>query len=292
MSAKGMACKVCQSEDAPVRFRLCGDGVIVRRCRSCGFTFVDYRADEEHLPSSEHDPAGVPDALPGCEEKWKRRLRIYREARGAIANKKTLDVGAGGGSWLAAARAEGARVEGIEFCTVCREYARNQFGLELDTRSLEDERWRRRAAEFDLVTSWDVLEHVNDPAGFLRLLLGLVRPGGALMLSTPVRDTWFDRAGEAAYGVSFGRVSFLLRQRYSHAHLQIFHSRQLERLLTEAGARKVFYRKVHELTFPPERYFQNMYGRTRTAAALAVVARGCLAALPLENKVLGLFEKR
>jgi len=291
MSANGMPCKICRSADAPVRFRLYGKAVIVRRCRACAFTYVDYRADEEHLPSSAHDLAGVPDALPGAQEKWALRRRIYEQACGPLAGKRVLDVGAGGGSWLAAARAAGAEVCGTEFCATCCAYARQKFCLELDARPLGSEHWQSRAETFDLVTFWDVLEHVNDPLSFLRQAAVMLRPGGYAMLSTPVRDTWFDRLGETAYHCTRGRAGFLLQQRYSQTHLQIFHSRQLRWVLEKAGLRAVDFRKVHELTFPVERYFRNMYGDSRPAAAMARGAQWALRMMPLRNKVVGLFEK-
>jgi len=141
------------------------------------------------------------------------------------------------------------------------------------------------------VTFWDVLEHVNEPREFLQQAAAMVRPGGRLILSTPVRDTWFDRAGEAAYHCTFGRAGFLLQQRYSHTHLQIFHSQQLRTLLEEAGFHALYYRKVQELTMPLGRYFRNMYGESAHVELLARCAAGLLRMAPLANKVLGLFEK-
>jgi 2-polyprenyl-3-methyl-5-hydroxy-6-metoxy-1,4-benzoquinol methylase len=284
-------CKICGSGDAPVHFLLYCADVAVRRCRDCGFTFVDYRADEEHLASSGHDATGVPDAQPGAAAKWERRLKIYAQT-GGLNGKRLLDVGAGGGSWLAAARAAGAEVFGTEFCETCREFARSQFELELDAHALDDGYWQCRAGTFDVVTFWDVLEHVNEPREFLRQSAAMVRRGGRLMLSTPVRDTWFDRAGESAYRVTFGRARFLLQQRYSHTHLQIFHSQQLKSLLAEAGFRALYYRKVQELTMSLDRYFRNMYGETGRVKLLARCAAGLLRVAPLANKVLGLFEKQ
>jgi len=38
---------------------------------------------------------------------------------------------------------------------------------------------------FDVITMWDVIEHVTDPVAELRLVYDLLRPGGLLMLSTP-----------------------------------------------------------------------------------------------------------
>lgn len=43
---------------------------------------------------------------------------------------------------------------------------------------------QRKGEQFDLVASLEVIEHVDDPAGFVSSLAGLTRPGGMLTLST------------------------------------------------------------------------------------------------------------
>ncbi len=283
-----MNCKICASSNAPVTFLISGGRVPVRRCRECGFTYVQHRVDEMHLETSEHNLSGVLETYPGNRQKWELRLRLLESLAGPVRGQRILDVGAGGGGWLARARNAGAVVEGVEFCSTCRSYARTEFQLELRTEPLEMEYWRSRAGAFDLVTFWDVLEHVNDPLAFLADCRRLLATGGRLMFSTPVRDTWFDRAGESLNRLSFGRSDFLLQQRYSHAHLQIFHSTQLRRILEDSGARLLYYRKIHELTFPVERYFRNMYGDRPILKPLARSAEALLHTLPLANKVLGI----
>jgi SAM-dependent methyltransferase len=46
---------------------------------------------------------------------------------------------------------------------------------------------------FDVVVSWDVLEHVSDPAEFIRLAALHVAPGGYFIFSTLDRTNWFAR---------------------------------------------------------------------------------------------------
>ena len=43
------------------------------------------------------------------------------------------------------------------------------------------------AEQFDMVVAFEVVEHVSNPLDFIRKLLGLVRPGGHVLFSTPNR---------------------------------------------------------------------------------------------------------
>jgi 2-polyprenyl-3-methyl-5-hydroxy-6-metoxy-1,4-benzoquinol methylase len=286
-----MNCKICHRTDTRVQYRLTKSRLDVFRCVSCGFTFSDYAADESHLASDGHGVEGVPDAKPAYLEKFGRHLRQLELLTGPVRGKKILDVGAGGGGWLAIAASAGAQVEGIEFCEDCRKYAAEVRGMILRSEGIEQRYWSERAGEFDLVTCWDVIEHVVDPIHFLSACSSLVRPGGSFVFTTPVRDTWFDRIGVCAYRLSFGRVQFILRQRYSRIHLQIFHSAQLEEILRGEKLQPIYYRKIQELSFPHRQYLRNVGFAPRWAGALGSISERALSVVPITNKVFGIFRK-
>jgi SAM-dependent methyltransferase len=115
-----------------------------------------------------------------------RRFLAEAPARGA----RLLDVGCGTGQFLAAARAAGYRVTGIDLSSTQIELARRRFRLlDVQALSLEDLA-ARHPAPFDVVTAFQVLEHVVDPRAFLAAIHGLVAPGGHLALGVPHRHGW------------------------------------------------------------------------------------------------------
>lgn len=284
-----MKCKICGNADTRVIYQLTKSDLNVLRCPICGFTFSEYQGDEKNLASDGHGPQGVLDVDPNYCRKFQGRVQLYEKVCGPLRGKSVLDVGAGGGAWLMAALGAGAAVEGIELCQDCRSYARDVNRLALDDRPVHDPYWRSRAGQFDVVTSWDVLEHVPDPRGFLLDCISLVAPGGHLLFSTPVRDTKLDSLGILLYHCTFGRVQFILRNRYSRVHLQIFHSDQLKSLLVEKGLRPMYYRAFQEFSFPMEQYFVNVGFRRPRADLLGRLASWTIGVLPIENKIMGIF---
>ncbi len=118
------------------------------------------------------------------------------------SKRRFLDVGCGGGIFAesAARLHQTANVVGIdpssEVISVAQEHARQdpqlmESGrLEYRTQSVESLPLPQLPHElFDVVTLFEVIEHVNQPAPFLTSCLPFVKPGGWLILSTIAR-TW------------------------------------------------------------------------------------------------------
>ncbi|HEV2704194.1 MAG TPA: bifunctional 2-polyprenyl-6-hydroxyphenol methylase/3-demethylubiquinol 3-O-methyltransferase UbiG [Steroidobacteraceae bacterium] len=112
----------------------------------------------------------------------------YVAARCELKGARLLDVGCGGGLFCEALESLGARVTGIDLAPAMIETARlhaAERGVSIDYRLLGAE--ALAAAEpgaFDAVTCMEMVEHVPNPAGVVAALGALVRPGGAVFLST------------------------------------------------------------------------------------------------------------
>lgn len=105
-----------------------------------------------------------------------------------LEGRRALDMGCGAGLLCEPLARLGAAVTGVdaapENVAAARLHA-EQSGLAIDyhagdTGALADE-------AFDLVTCLEVVEHVTDPAPFVRALAAAVAPGGLLVMSTPNR---------------------------------------------------------------------------------------------------------
>ena len=111
-------------------------------------------------------------------------------SRRPLEGKRVLDVGCGAGLLAEPLARLGARVTGIdaapEVIAVARDHAAGQ-GLEIDYRAGDVQ---HLDGEFDLVTAMEVIEHVADPAAFLKALVARLAAGGLLILSTPNATAW------------------------------------------------------------------------------------------------------
>lgn len=100
---------------------------------------------------------------------------------------RILDIGCGGGLISEPMARLGAEVVGAdaseENIAVARVHAAEQ-GLAIDYRATTAEALAESGARFDAVLALEIVEHVSDPAGFLRACGTLVEPGGLALLST------------------------------------------------------------------------------------------------------------
>jgi 2-polyprenyl-6-hydroxyphenyl methylase/3-demethylubiquinone-9 3-methyltransferase len=116
----------------------------------------------------------------------------YVAMRSSINGAAVLDAGCGGGLLAEELARRGARVTGIDLSPAMIETAQlhaAESALSIDYR-LQDaaELALRQPHSFDVVCCMEMLEHVAEPASFLDVLGRLVRPGGAIFVSTLNRN--------------------------------------------------------------------------------------------------------
>jgi SAM-dependent methyltransferase len=133
-----------------------------------------------------------------------------------------LDVGCATGVFLDLMRDCGWRTAGLDVSSYAVEASKAK-GLEAIQRGINAAPWG--PASFDLITLWDVIEHLEHPLAALRSCRSLLRPNGLLVISTP------DVSAPLAHLLG----SYWLGYRSAGEHLFFFGRKSLRDLLTRAG---------------------------------------------------------
>ena len=182
------------------------------------------------LATSWWDPAGASRPL---HELNPLRLR-YIEQAAALSGARVLDVGCGGGILSEAMAKRGAQVLGIDLSQAVLDVAdlhALESKLQIQYRAIAaEELAAAHAAEFDLVTCMEMLEHVPDPAAILGALARLVRPGGDIIVSTLNRKP-------LAFAVAIVGAEYIARilPRGTHEYLKFIRPSELARWGREVG---------------------------------------------------------
>ena len=225
-----------------VRCNLCGadagdhvrsDGPLhLVRCRSCGLVYVTPRLDqrttralydEDYFATGNGARRGYRNYLADRENYLRTfRRRMHRLERHAGNGRRLLDVGCAAGFFLEVCRESGWKACGVEPAACMVEYAQSKLRLPVFCETLRERRFR--PGSFDVVTLWDVLEHMTDPRRELLEVNRVLQPSGLLVVETPDIGSWVPKVlGErwVHYGNDF--------------HLFHFTPCTLTRLLQETG---------------------------------------------------------
>lgn len=159
---------------------------------------------------------------------------VYVAERIALKGAKVADVGCGGGLLSEALAAAGAQVTGIDLGEKVIEIAKlhlYESHLTVDYRLQSSaELAAAEPASFDAVCCMEMIEHVPDPEALVRDLAAMLKPGGALFMSTLNRTP-------AAFGAAILGAEYVMRllPRGTHHYAQFLKPSELARLLRHAG---------------------------------------------------------
>ncbi|MBI4093548.1 class I SAM-dependent methyltransferase [Candidatus Kaiserbacteria bacterium] len=134
---------------------------------------------------SNHERYGVRNADPvwGATTNHRKTLSFLSDHRGSV-----LDVGCGIGNFLELAKEKGWQCAGVDIDPDAIEAARKKTGIsDLEVADVITYTREHPDKKFDLITFFDVLEHVDNHNEFLAAISSLLKPGGHIAMSMPYR---------------------------------------------------------------------------------------------------------
>ncbi len=150
-----------------------------------------------------------------------RRINYFASNPGQL-----LDIGSGLGDFLNLAVRNGWETTGIEPQASAAQVCQERFGIK--PRVCVFDQIDFDPAEFDVVTIWDVWEHVHNPLEFIDRCISLLIPGGLLALSIPNAS---------------GYPARLFRGRWRYVmftHLNYFKMAYIDNIMAQHGMHQVW----------------------------------------------------
>jgi SAM-dependent methyltransferase len=237
-------CPGCEGSQARVTYALPRYAIV--RCAGCGllynrdfpepealaetFSETYYRQVQREAFAHIGDATRVDPSRPIYE----RGLSLVEARR---PPGRLLDVGCAFGAFLELAAGRGWKVSGVEISPYSSRYAREVRGLDVFTGDLADAPFA--AGEFDLVTLWDVIEHVRRARRTVERAAQLLRPGGHLIITTDNYRSLLSVLGDTMYRLSLGTVRYPIERFFIPYNSCYFTRRDVQRLLEGAGMREL-----------------------------------------------------
>lgn len=182
-------CPVCQGALSPSRI-VVPEGPLLE-CPNCGQLVSGCNAAQYEAAlqmwNTAHGTSPQPRAVRRYREVVSRRLRKAEQLLGQRKGMTLLDVGCSSGALLAIAQDMGFEVRGVEPAHEAAQTA-IRAGFSVHEGYLSDARYPND--QFDVITLFEIVEHLQDPIEVIAECARILKPGGILVVNTPNAHSW------------------------------------------------------------------------------------------------------
>jgi SAM-dependent methyltransferase len=221
-----LQCALCSGFDCATAIPF--PDIPVLRCRTCGFLYSGQVMPKKILADYYANDFASRRHLLGQRLNAGMNFSALKRILNPPKRISILDAGCGYGFLLRLLRDKWrADVTGVEISKRAVSHAKETLGLAKIYSGLAEIPSDQR---FDLVTCFEVIEHIQEPVPFLRELLKRVAPGGCLVVMT---DN-FDSPVSHGMGCEFPKW-------IPHSHISHFTPETLETCINRAGAEEVSF---------------------------------------------------
>lgn len=215
-------CSICKQKDTSLLYRK--NDYSIAKCHSCDLQFRVPQASHEELRQIYTDyyhPWKLEKEVEEVIKKTKTEAfeKRLQEIQNYVHRGKILDVGCATGFFLEKAKSKGFEPYGVELSESFFKEAHNKFGDRISWGTMEDIPFENNF--FDVITMFDLLEHVKDPTITLRCCRTVLTPNGIIAAVLPdtssltaklMRKNWIHYKKEHLFYFSKKNISALLKQ--------------------------------------------------------------------------------
>lgn len=188
--ADDIVCTVCGNKDhTKFHVKYQKEKFAVVTCDVCNLHFIPpyYRKQIEYTQYKNADVTAAVRAGNNWIKVQRHKLR-FKFIQKFVKSGKLFDLGAGWGHFMLAGKELGYDVYGVEISEQPYLYCVNDLKLPVDHIDFFE---MDESKQFDIITMWDVLEHIDKADEFLAKCNKLTKPGGYLVLQVPQIDSYF-----------------------------------------------------------------------------------------------------
>lgn len=207
----------------------------ILKCLHCGLVFNETRHDAEKLLDFYSDVED-PTYLKNIDSRFKTFRYNFKKIKPRLpASGKLLDIGSYCGIALKVAHENGFETLGVEPSKWAARYSEEVMQERVFQGALRD--LPAEEGPFDVITMWDVMEHLPHPVEEMKRIHSRLKPGGVFAFSTLYIDNWYPK---------------IMKERwpwYMDMHLFYFTLDAMSQLLNKAGLELVHHQKyTHIIT--------------------------------------------
>ena len=182
-------CPLCESEEKITEFSKFGVKIV--GCKKCNLRYAG------KIPANLSDVYDGKSYLSESVDTYAKNIEYRKERFGKERvkliksflkkeNAKLLDVGCGIGWFLEVAKVNGFEIFGQEFGKELANWTSKRLGIKIWSQPIEE---LNAEIKFDVITLFDVIEHVENPLQFLKSCKRLLTDEGIIVVFTPNFDS-------------------------------------------------------------------------------------------------------
>ncbi|MBP3458858.1 MAG: class I SAM-dependent methyltransferase [Lachnospiraceae bacterium] len=234
-----MGCKICGCKESKIIYKgVIRDGrfgnytkedVEIYQCRECGAMYHEsIQGNEEEFYQSEKYRESMGEKTDDYEKLHDREVleKLNYTGTEVFRNKVVADIGCAGGSFLDFVKGAASKCIGIE---PTQEYHKRLREKGIFPYTYAEDAIRDCKGQVDIITSFDVIEHVENPLQFMKDCYELCSAGGKIVIGTPTEQPVMRMALDGEYD------KFL----FSTQHLWVLNKKSLEISARQAGFKNV-----------------------------------------------------